>query len=520
MSDDDRNGDDLQAETPRDYETGAKQGTGLWGAIKGSFNRELKAQPRVFRGPGYGRNKIMGEGGRPGVDIGIGRIDRNGFRLPPAVTSIGNKIFGGLLMGQRVVDGVDNVSRNGLPIGRRGYDEPVYRGEPQQGRSYEDPRPNPGDPGYKGGYRSLDTKQPVVTRAPQTAAQLDGQENSYLARINDAQNKLNNGPASKLSDQDAVKLFSDKMKGENPGAYERYTQGGFAQTREGLNEFFNYSREVEQNPGMRQLDETFAKNPEIGRSVIEQWRLEAGKDSTSPDYKGRTTILTHLGKAAQDPDILDMMQRSPNPHEFWENVGGPYSANGKDQAAAVAPVTPAQSTIRAIDPDEAVGIKTPSGQVSVPKSDPSAAKFEPTKPTTQIAGVEFKSGQPLTTAILNQLSAQGIFAETRVGQNGDASTNLFVDRAGKVVGGYTTDKNGASQNMVSLEDLSKKLADMGKDVEGIEKGIQMARASKGQGSDVQVAATTAPAIDPSATKVNLDAPKPQQPSLAGPTQIV
>ncbi|PZP55821.1 MAG: hypothetical protein DI586_05660 [Micavibrio aeruginosavorus] len=356
------------------------------------------------------------------------------------------------------------------------------------------------------GETSQDRSAPRVTQRAATPQELERGElpprqsvsaDATLARLDDAQNKLNNGPLKNMDDATAVGHVTDKMKRENPGAYELYSKGGFAQSKAGLNEFFNYSREVNQNPAMRALDETFSRNPSLGSAVVDQWRKDVGADSTSPSYRGgKTTILDTIGEAAQDPDKLDMLQRSPNWNEFRLNLGL------RDQAAAAGADRTPPAAIKTIDPNT-VAVQTASGQVNIPKQDPSGAKFEPAKPATQIAGIEIKSGEAMTTAMLNKLSAQGILPEARVGQTADASTNLFVDRAGKIVGGYTNNADGTSQNFVSRDDLSKQLADMGKNIDSMENGIRMARGINQDG--VKLAATNAPppAVDPLTKPNNL-----------------
>ncbi len=150
-----------------------------------------------------------------------------------------------------------------------------------------------------------------------------------------------------------------------------------------------------------------------------------------------------------------------------------------------------------------VQVQTGAGTVAIPKDNPSGAKFEPAKPATQIAGIEIKSGEPFTTEMANKLSVHGIYAETRVGQQGDATKNILSDAKGNIIGGYTSNADGSSQNLISREDLATQLAAMGKDIGSMEKGIRMARGIDADG--VKLAATNAPppAVDPLTKSNNL-----------------
>ncbi len=424
--------------------------------------------------------QIRNRGGRPSVEAGhdVRRVGRAAEAITGQVGA--------------TAQGIDDIRSGRYDVGRA-----EYRDAPHGGRR--------DDPAYHAAMREQELKN-LQSSGEQNQAAVPHAAEQYsdtgatLARLDDAQNKLNNGPLRKMDDASAVRHVTDKMKVENPGAYELYTHGGFVQTKAGLNEFFNYSREVNQNPAMRQLDQTFAQNPEIGRSVIEQWRLEVGNESTSPAYKGdKRTILDHLGQAAQDPDRLDMMQRNQSVDDFWDNVGGPYSAN-KPEKTASAP----QSSIRVVDPNDAIAVKTPDGSVSIPKTNPSAAKYEPAK---QPGGFDVKAlttDTILTSAELNKLTASGLKLDNaKLGQEANAP-RLITDASGKIYGGYSVEKAGDAKHDTTYKFLTREQLETefsAQKVAGVEK-MQMDKLTK---DNVQVAATNAPppAIDPLTKPNNL-----------------
>lgn len=483
MSDDDN---DLQPDIARrDYETGSRPGGGIWGAIKGAFNQEIKSGPRVFRGPGYGQNKVLGERGRPGIDVGIGRIDRNGFVLPQSVRTWGNRIFGGAVIGERVLRGGEDIASGRYDVGRARYRDDQEMEERGRGR-----RSGRDEPSRRDESPRVTLPQATATQSPSQAPVTQGPATiaQRLADIDRAQTDLNTGAFKDQTDSQYV------SQADANGVFRG--SGIFAQTRAGANEYMNFKRELLENTS-GELDQTFRDRPDIRRAVVEQWRREVGADSTSPDYRGgKPTILDKLGEMSRDADRLDALRSSPNAHEFMQNVGGSYASGGAPQ-----PVVTAQSTIRVIDPNDAIGVVTQpvaGGTVAISKTDASAATFTPAV-AAATTGVQITSGGLLNTAMLNRLSAEGILAQqTKLGQGADAP-RLLVDREGKIHGGYTANDDGTTGKLVSRADLESRFSPQM--LAGLEDTL---KPKTGRDAGTQVAASNVPTPD---------APKPNDLAL-------
>ncbi len=444
---------------------GPTSGRDFFNRIKDRFLGGVEGQVYTTGGDGIkpDRNGVRGnmlDGTDIGGIIGIRARGRN-VRVGPGddardVVRATNAITGQVA---ETAQGIDDIKTGRYDVGRAQYRD-APRDTSRRGKRNSGPEQYEQDYLRQSGEIAPDDAAPQVTKPQELESEKVfsnrplSQEES-VARWDIAQKELNSG---KFEYSEIV----SSMQKNNPGQYQMFTKAGFSQDKAGLNELYNFNREFNQNPDVLKLNETFAYRDDISRGVLEQWRKDVGADSSSPTYRGgKETILDKIGHAAQDPDKLDMLQRSANWHEFKLNLGI------RDQA-------PGASSVRTIDPNTAlpdtVAVQTSSGQVNIPKGKPSDATFEPAKPTTQIAGIEIKSGEPMTTALLNKFSEQGIHPVS-VGQGKDAVTVYMKE--GKVVGGYER-KAGDVDNghFVGLDQLKTQLAQNNKSIEQVEAGAQ------------------------------------------------
>ena len=478
--------------------------------IQGWFGRDSGVNVDLRRGsPAFGVNIDARQAGANIIGVRPSEIHRYVERpLQRAEQSWENRrgIFhpdgaGGFrAMGDRIGQTFRNIFGGG-----RDRDDGYYRDRPGHDRSgrganveyAEEPRGRSGNRGYpreEGG--EFQRRQ-----APAQGAGVDVDAGGFqklapnpdtLSALDQFQSKINSGANAQLSDRDIYTRVSQAWDREKPAASEMFKNGGFAPTRAGLNEFINFTREAEQNPGVLSLHQQMHTNPEMAKGIVDQWRKDVGADASSPSYKGgKPTILDRIETGSNNNDTFAAMMRAKNFGELQQAVGGaaPVAAAVSPAAPAVAAVTPATP---AVTPAAQPVVQTPTGSVTLNPDNPSASTFSPAAaaPTPSVA---YTTGTPMTTKMLNEMSAKGILPEARV-PGMDDTTHLLADRSGKIVGGYTSNAQGQTQNFMSLDDVTKKLADSGKSIGQMETAIQTAR-NVGMKPAVQMA-DVAPTVGP------------------------
>lgn len=149
-------------------------------------------------------------------------------------------------------------------------------------------------------------------------------------------------------------------------------------------------------------------------------------------------------------------------------------ASGQPSMEERAAAFKVDSIDQAKNAQDKVVISNGSGSALVDKNDPTKVTFSP--PSKDSSGFDIKEfvGKPVDTALLNQLSAKGISFEQRIGQGGEA-INILTTRKGEIIGGYKGDAEG-KQTIISRDDLSTRLADVGKDLNQFEKQFQVVHA--------------------------------------------